>query len=562
MKKRLKNHKKIFLITGALLLTAIMTAAVFLLSENGNEETVYRETKVQKGELTVGIEASGSVEIGTRQQTFELDLSEYVSSTDTASISVTASGSMPGAGMNNPSDGNERNPFSQLAALMGSGNNAFGDSNTMEIAEVCVTEGEVVQAGDVIYRLTDDSITDIREQLENDVSSAKADLDMLEAENKISSVSAQNTYNLSSAYGSYAQSQYDQTLYEARKKVTDLEEQVAQYEEDLTTRQEELALLQEEFSLMDETAKAFQWSVDNMSSYDETALYLEYENTRETAQKNADTLDSSIEQTENMIENIQNQLTDLNRQLAQAKRELETAQFSAKETYELSMLQYRTAQETYDITTGSLEFNYKQQQDDYNEAEEKLKEFDSNISGNSVVAQYDGTITELPLAVGDTISTGTVLMTVYDKTDTTITVSVDDTDIKSLEKGGNVNISFIAYPDIIFRGVISGIDDAETDSNGDVSYPVTVFISGDVSGLYAGMTGDLTFITKETEEVLFVSNRAIFRNGARSFVKVRENGKVVEKDVSTGFSDGENVEIKDGLSEGDTVLIESKVNGS
>ncbi len=71
------------------------------------------------------------------------------------------------------------------------------------------------------------------------------------------------------------------------------------------------------------------------------------------------------------------------------------------------------------------------------------------------------------------------------------------------------------------------------------------------------MTGDLTFITKETEEVTYVSNRAIFREGTRSYVKMYdESGNIVEKEVTTGFSDGENVEIISGLSEGDVVLIE------
>ena len=38
-------------------------------------------------------------------------------------------------------------------------------------------------------------------------------------------------------------------------------------------------------------------------------------------------------------------------------------------------------------------------------------------------------------------------------------------------------------------------------------------------------------------------------------VKVRdENGNIVEKDVTTGFSDGVNVEITEGLSQGVTVL--------
>lgn len=57
-----------------------------------------------------------------------------------------------------------------------------------------------------------------------------------------------------------------------------------------------------------------------------------------------------------------------------------------------------------------------------------------------------------------------------------------------------------------------------------------------------------------------MSNRAVFREGTKSFVKVRdEGGNIVKQEVTTGFSDGINVEIITGLSEGDIVLIESKV---
>lgn len=77
------------------------------------------------------------------------------------------------------------------------------------------------------------------------------------------------------------------------------------------------------------------------------------------------------------------------------------------------------------------------------------------------------------------------------------------------------------------------------------------------------MTGDVTFITKESEQVTYISNRAIIRTGTKSYVKVKDDsGKIVKKEVVTGFSDGVNVEIVEGLSEGDVVLIESKVNNS
>lgn len=551
MKKIVLQHKKKFLTALFLLLIGCIILSVSLFSEDNKTETTYRETEVIKGELTVGIETSGSVEIGTKEQTFDLDLSEYVSSSS-GSGSMNVGGMEPG--------GMGFGGGQTFLSLPQAGNATSGDSNTLTILEACVTEGEKIEVGDVIYRLTDDSILDIREQLANDVSSAKADLDTLEAENKISAVSVKNTYDVSTAYGSYAGQEYDQSIYAAEKQVTDLEKEVEEYEEDLAERQEELALLKEEFSMVNETAEAFKWSVDHMDPDEETDLYLDYENKRETAQKNADQLESSIEQTETMIENTTDQLEDLNTQLAQARRELESTKLSAEQTRQLHLLSYQTSQETYDITTGYLDYNYEKQQDEYAEVQEKLDEFDSVISENTIVAQYNGIVTELPLEPGDVISTGTSLITVYDETDTTITVSIDETDIKSLEEGGNVNISFTAYPDAIFRGTISEIGDAETDSDGNTTRPVTVSVSGDVSGLYAGMTGDLTFITRETEEVLYVSNRAIFRDGSRSYVKIRENGTVTEKDVSTGFSDGENVEIKEGLSEGDIVLIESKVN--
>ena len=108
---------------------------------------------------------------------------------------------------------------------------------------------------------------------------------------------------------------------------------------------------------------------------------------------------------------------------------------------------------------------------------------------------------------------------------------------------------------------ITEVSDAEYDSSlGAVYYTVTVTVQGDVSGLYEGMTGDVTFVTKEMRQVCYVSNRAVFREGTKSFVKVRdEGGNIVKQEVTTGFSDGINVEIITGLSEGDIVLIESKV---
>ena len=201
--------------------------------------------------------------------------------------------------------------------------------------------------------------------------------------------------------------------------------------------------------------------------------------------------------------------------------------------------------------------------DSYNAALAKLEAFDAYIVDNLVLSAYNGTITDVMIEAEDTIGRNYGLVTLYDEAAVTMEVSLDEEDYLAVDKEGTVNIVYDAYPDAVYAGTIAEVSDAEYDSNsGKLYYTITVSVQGESAGLYEGMTGDVTFVTKETKEVLSVSNRAIFREGTRSYVKVRdENGAIVEKDVITGFSDGVNVEIVEGLSEGDVVLIESKVNG-
>ena len=80
--------------------------------------------------------------------------------------------------------------------------------------------------------------------------------------------------------------------------------------------------------------------------------------------------------------------------------------------------------------------------------------------------------------------------------------------------------------------------------------------------LYQDMTAEVTFVTDEVSEALYVPVRAVTESDGESYVKVRqENGAIVTKKVTTGFSDGINIEIKEGLLEGETVLMESKTKG-
>ena len=78
--------------------------------------------------------------------------------------------------------------------------------------------------------------------------------------------------------------------------------------------------------------------------------------------------------------------------------------------------------------------------------------------------------------------------------------------------------------------------------------------------VYQDMTAEVTFVTDEVSEVLYIPVRAVTQENGADYAKVREeDGTIVRKKVTTGFTDGINIEIKEGLCEGETVLTESKV---
>ena len=118
----------------------------------------------------------------------------------------------------------------------------------------------------------------------------------------------------------------------------------------------------------------------------------------------------------------------------------------------------------------------------------------------------------------------------------------------------------ISDEDNTYQGTVTEIGEATT-SNSTVSYPVTILLSDMPDTVLTGMTATVTFVTEEVTNVLYVSNKAIVNEDGKTYVVVKTQDNGTRKtEVTTGFSNGVNVEIKEGLQEGDTVLIESKVN--
>ena len=549
----MEKNKKIWIGAGcSIAILGIAATTGVLIWKNGQtSEVTYRETTVEYGNLTVGITEDSTVNIGTVSQTFDLDISALVSSDSSSSSSTSQNDSMGGMGMQMFSFG---------------GDTYTSQSQEMVIDSVHITVGQEIQAGDVPYTLTEDSVEEIRTQLEEDVEDTLADYQALTVEQQQSYLTAKQGYDTYVTNGSLAELTYNKELQDLQDKVDEAADTLEEKQNQVNENLEKLVELQEELTSAKKDLKDAEAAVseNHDNRYNDPYYYTVYLNTRDMAQTIVDEIEDDIESLTDENETLLTEIGEATRSWNEACRNLESEKLTAQQTLETDQYYASVSSEWYSIQTTSLDNEKQSAYASYESAVKKLDEFNSYIVGNDVIAEDSGVVTEVPLEEGDGVTRNTSLVTLYDASDVTMEITVSEDGYKAIDQDGEVNITYTAYPDVVYSGIISEVSDAAYDSSsGEVYYTITVTVQGDVSGLYEGMTGDVTCVTKETKEVTYVSNRAIFRDGTRSYVKVRdENGSIVEKDVTTGFSDGVNVEITEGLSQGDTVLIESKVSES
>ena len=597
--KLTKGNKKQKIMLGAFLLICVIAIAVIVIWKKRPAEEVvtYKEIAASTGVLESGVSQRGSIDIGTIEQSFELDMSALQRVNTSSSGSSSSSGSksqggMSSGGMSSGSMGSggmgaggmDFGGFGSSGGSSGgsssgggfgggmdlfgqarnlAGNNTFtksDDSSSLTVEEVCVSVGQEIKKGDVLYVLEEESVQKLKETLESNVENAKADLEMLYADQKVSKQNAQNTYDVSVAYGSYMQTEYNETIAELQDAVNEANDTLTQAKETLAEYEALLAETQTAYDKAVQSLKNCEWSRDNTAKESEVYFYVYYFQLTQQAENIESQLKQKKEQLESRVESAKSTVSRAQKSLNQAKRRLEQGKLEAQETLQLRQLAYNTAQETLDVTLAYLEIDAKEQEDTYADAQEKWESFSAYVDGCNVCSQYDGTVTSVELGVGDTVGTNSLLVTLNSRADVTMTVTIDEDDMSGIEVGTKANVVLTAFPEEVFEAYVTEISEAQSDRSGNVTYEVTATLQGELEKLYQSMTGEITFITGKTEaEVLYVPKRAVTTNGEKSTVKVKTaDGQVVEREVVTGFTDGVNVEIKEGLTDGEIVLTESR----
>jgi multidrug efflux pump subunit AcrA (membrane-fusion protein) len=133
---------------------------------------------------------------------------------------------------------------------------------------------------------------------------------------------------------------------------------------------------------------------------------------------------------------------------------------------------------------------------------------------------------------------------------------VDETDIGRIFVGQHATFSVDTYPDAEFTAQVAAINPKAALQNGVVNYIVRLEFSG--QGEYIlrpEMTAHVTLQVEQRTDVLTLPRKTIRREDGRQFVRVNRDGTWVDQEIQPGWRTNRSVEIREGLSEGETVQL-------
>lgn len=213
----------------------------------------------------------------------------------------------------------------------------------------------------------------------------------------------------------------------------------------------------------------------------------------------------------------------------------------------------RTAQ-NQQIDTLEEQVQSAQASADVTQEKLELEHLKDSLGDYIIKAPASGIITDLKIAEGSTIGTGSVC-TIADFSKMKVAVKIGEYDLAGAKEGASVQVSLNALPDRVYTGKITSISRTATVDNG-VSYFASEVAFTPDDEVRSGMSCEVRLVTERAENALSVNAAAVFEgDDGKSYCLVTEDGgKTVEqREVTAGISDGTNTEIKSGLSAGETV---------
>lgn len=391
---------------------------------------------------------------------------------------------------------------------------------TLEIEEVYLNNGDEVEKGAKILKISDESLEKARTELEQAQKTAEYAYRLGVIDYEESILSAESTYEQAAINAEYAENDYKSDIQEKKEEVEDLEKQVEEAQElvdeytasindDYYYTYYNLGELETQlysnFTLLmkfyDEWNIAIQSLSETHDSNYEIYEFFEEEVTQEQEEyeKALEDYEDSVRIAANGLTKAQGNLEKLTAQLSKAQVEYDDALASANSTKTETVAESEIAKATYETAKEKAEEELATLKDAMDDAEDNLKAFNESISDGYMYTSTAGTVMMVAVQKDGTLTADSMVIAYTDESTISVSAAVDQDYIAKLNVGQSATVMIEDYG--TYDGVITAINpNTASSSRSSVTYTVTIELGGDVSNLSQNLTATVVFDTEEDGE--------------------------------------------------------------
>ncbi|MGB3493067.1 MAG: efflux RND transporter periplasmic adaptor subunit [Elainellaceae cyanobacterium] len=192
---------------------------------------------------------------------------------------------------------------------------------------------------------------------------------------------------------------------------------------------------------------------------------------------------------------------------------------------------------------------------------------EGELDDTLITAPISGTILDVPVKAGDGVEIRTDLLTLGDSTQEVIELELSTLNAKGVQLNQQARISVIGPDPQIYQGRVVALypqaivsNDASGGGNGSDAgqprVPTLIRLDRPTQSLIPGSQVNVEIILEQRQNIIVIDVEALQNQPSQSFVwRVDDTGDAYQQPVKTGLEALTQVEIVDGLSAGDRIIV-------
>jgi RND family efflux transporter MFP subunit len=189
----------------------------------------------------------------------------------------------------------------------------------------------------------------------------------------------------------------------------------------------------------------------------------------------------------------------------------------------------------------------------YERAQTALQEAELRLQYTTVTAPTNGVVSALPMIPGQYVRDHDVLMTLVDTQHLLARPFLPEKFSGQLQPGQPAYVQVEALPQQRIPAQVRLISPVVNAESG--TFKVTVALTDPPSALKPGMFATIFMTVAQREQALVIPKRALTLDRAEPTVYRLQDGRAHLTSLTLGEADGDRIEVRTGLSEGDRVVV-------